>query len=295
MLHLLRDVTAEDIPVTIGTEHPATGGGEASIVAAPFQAGETALGAIGVVGPAMDYISVMASVRAVARAVRAGDRARHGADPTCTPRDVGIHRDASQEDIRRAYRLAREYHPDVSRRTTPRTDSRSIAAACEILGSAEAPAVRPVRPVGRPDGLPFGDVADIFEAFFGSGFGRCTATARRSRVQRGEDVFASVSLRFEDAAFGAHRDVEIERLQTCDRCAGSARARHHADALPRLRRRGSGAGRPSSIFGTVAGAPVRGLRGDEEIRDAVRTRAGVEDGSATHTVPVDIPAVSQTG
>ena len=63
--------------------------------------------------------------------------------------------------------------------------------------------------------FPFGDVADIFEAFFGGGgFGRRTATARRSRVQRGEDVFASVSLRFEDAAFGAHRDVEIERLQT---------------------------------------------------------------------------------
>ena len=37
-------------------------------MAAPFRAGETALGAIGVVGPtAMDYVSVMASVRAVAR------------------------------------------------------------------------------------------------------------------------------------------------------------------------------------------------------------------------------------
>ncbi len=68
MLHLLRDVTAEEVSVTIGTEHPATGEWEASIVAAPFRAGETALGAIGVVGPtAMDYVSVMASVRAVAR------------------------------------------------------------------------------------------------------------------------------------------------------------------------------------------------------------------------------------
>ena len=47
---------------------PGDGWVEASIVAAPFRAGETALGAIGVVGPtAMDYVSVMASVRAVAR------------------------------------------------------------------------------------------------------------------------------------------------------------------------------------------------------------------------------------
>jgi heat-inducible transcriptional repressor len=68
MLHLLRDVTADDVSVTIGAEHPATGGWEASVVSAPFRAGETALGTIGVVGPtAMDYLSVMASVRAVAR------------------------------------------------------------------------------------------------------------------------------------------------------------------------------------------------------------------------------------
>jgi heat-inducible transcriptional repressor len=68
MLHLLRDVTAEDVSVTIGAEHPTTGDWEASIVSAPFRAGDTALGTVGVVGPtAMDYLTVMASVRAVAR------------------------------------------------------------------------------------------------------------------------------------------------------------------------------------------------------------------------------------
>jgi heat-inducible transcriptional repressor len=68
MLHLLRDVTTEDISVTIGAEHPATGDWEASIVSAPFRVGDAALGTIGVVGPtAMDYLTVMASVRAVAR------------------------------------------------------------------------------------------------------------------------------------------------------------------------------------------------------------------------------------
>jgi heat-inducible transcriptional repressor len=68
MLHLLRDVTAEDVSVTIGAEHPATGEWEASVVSAPFRAGDSSLGTIGVVGPtAMDYVSVMASVRAVAK------------------------------------------------------------------------------------------------------------------------------------------------------------------------------------------------------------------------------------
>jgi heat-inducible transcriptional repressor len=68
MLELLRDVTTEDMNVTIGAEHPHTGEWEASIVSAPFHAGLTALGTVGVVGPtAMDYVNVMASVRDVAR------------------------------------------------------------------------------------------------------------------------------------------------------------------------------------------------------------------------------------
>jgi heat-inducible transcriptional repressor len=68
MVELLRDVTTEDVNVTIGTEHPHTGEWEASIVSAPFRSGNSAVGTVGVVGPtAMDYVSVMASVRAVAR------------------------------------------------------------------------------------------------------------------------------------------------------------------------------------------------------------------------------------
>jgi heat-inducible transcriptional repressor len=70
MLQVLHDVTAdrEDVWVTIGGEHPTTGEWEASIVTAPFTAGEATVGTIGVVGPTrMDYLSAMASVRAVAK------------------------------------------------------------------------------------------------------------------------------------------------------------------------------------------------------------------------------------
>jgi heat-inducible transcriptional repressor len=70
LLRVLRDVTAdiEDVSVTIGTEHPSTGEWDASIITAPFRAGDATIGAIGVVGPTrMDYLSAMASVRAVAK------------------------------------------------------------------------------------------------------------------------------------------------------------------------------------------------------------------------------------
>jgi heat-inducible transcriptional repressor len=69
MLRVLHDVApAEDVRVTIGDEHPTTGEWGASIVAAPFKAGDATVGTIGVVGPTrMDYLSAMTAVRAVAR------------------------------------------------------------------------------------------------------------------------------------------------------------------------------------------------------------------------------------
>jgi heat-inducible transcriptional repressor len=68
MIRVLHDVsTAEDVQVTIGAEHPSTGEWEASIVTAPFKAGDSTVGTIGIVGPTrMDYLSAMASVQAVA-------------------------------------------------------------------------------------------------------------------------------------------------------------------------------------------------------------------------------------
>ena len=68
MLHVLQDIApADDVRVTIGDEHPTTGEWGASIVAAPFKAGEATVGTIGIVGPTrMDYLSAMTAVRAVA-------------------------------------------------------------------------------------------------------------------------------------------------------------------------------------------------------------------------------------
>ena len=69
IMHVLQDVSASGaLAVTIGTEHPTTGEWDASLVTAPFKAGDATIGTIGVVGPTrMDYLSAMASVRAVAR------------------------------------------------------------------------------------------------------------------------------------------------------------------------------------------------------------------------------------
>jgi heat-inducible transcriptional repressor len=71
MLEVLKDVRVDDeqgVSVTIGGEHPATGEWEASLVTAPFKVGDDTVGTIGLVGPTrMDYVTAMASVRAVAK------------------------------------------------------------------------------------------------------------------------------------------------------------------------------------------------------------------------------------
>ncbi|HEU4356690.1 MAG TPA: molecular chaperone DnaJ [Actinomycetota bacterium] len=209
---------------------------------------------------------------------------------------LGVPRDASQEDIKRAYRrLAREYHPDVSQSQDAEDRFKEIAAAYEILSDPQKRQQydRYGQAGGQVD-FPFGDVADIFEAFFGGGgFGRRTATAPRSRMQRGEDAFASISLTFEEAAFGAHRDVEVDRLQTCDRCAGSGA---EPGTTPTRCRTCGGAGQVQdvrrSIFGTVMTAhpcAVCGGTGEEVLTRCERCR-GSGRVAATQTVPVDLPA-----
>jgi len=70
MLHVLQEVSSAggELAVTIGGEHPSTGEWETSIITAPFKTGDTTIGTIGVMGPTrMDYLSAMASVRAVAK------------------------------------------------------------------------------------------------------------------------------------------------------------------------------------------------------------------------------------
>ena len=208
---------------------------------------------------------------------------------------LGVSHDASQEDIKKAYRrLAREHHPDVSQSHDAEDRFKEIAAAYEILSDPQKrEQYDRYGQAGGPMEFPFGDVADIFEAFFGAGgFGRRTTT-QRSKVQRGQDIFTSVSLTFEEAAFGAHRDLELERLETCDRCEGSG---SEPGTSPTRCRTCGGTGQVQdvrrSIFGTVMTAhPCAACRGTgQEILSRCERCRGAGRVSAVHTVPVEVPA-----
>jgi molecular chaperone DnaJ len=207
---------------------------------------------------------------------------------------LGVARDASTDDIKKAYRrLAREFHPDVNDDPEAEQRFKEVAGAYEILSDPDKRARYDAFGHGGPMGMPFGDISDLFEAFFGTGtFGRRRG-GRRDRAQHGEDLFVDLALGFKEAAFGVHREVELDRMQTCDLCHGSGA---EPGTSPQRCHTCSGSGQVQdvrrSIFGTVMTAHPCGTcqgTGQEIVSPCDRCR-GRSRVAAHATVPVDVPA-----
>jgi molecular chaperone DnaJ len=167
---------------------------------------------------------------------------------------LGVGREASDEEIKRAYRrLARELHPDVNRDVGAEQRFKEVTAAYEVLSD---PAKRRQYDLfgssGEAPEVLFQDLGDIFDVFFGGGFGRRRAGPRRTRVQRGRDSFAAIHLSFREAAFGTEREVPVQTLETCQRCGGTGA---EPGTAPSRCSRCGGTGEiqdvQRSIFGTV--------------------------------------------
>ncbi|MBE6927442.1 MAG: molecular chaperone DnaJ [Ruminococcaceae bacterium] len=148
---------------------------------------------------------------------------------------LGIAKDASEADIKRAYRrMAAKYHPDVNQEPDAEERFKEINEANEVLSDADKRArydqfgFAGVDPNfnsgagGNPFGGfgDFGDLGDIFGSFFGGGRSRRNPNA----PQRGEDVGARIEITFEEAAFGTKKEVSASRIENCDRCNGSGAA-----------------------------------------------------------------------
>lgn len=154
---------------------------------------------------------------------------------------LGIDRTASEDDVRKAYRkLARKYHPDVSKEPDAEKRMRDINEANDVLRNKEKRAAydaladrvaRGGHPQGDfqppPDwdtGFEFhrgpnqgpADHAD-FSEFFSSLFGEAErrGAARRNYRARGEDHHAAIEIALEDALNGAEREITL-RAQELD-------------------------------------------------------------------------------
>ena len=138
---------------------------------------------------------------------------------------LGVSRDASSDELKRAFRkLAMDLHPDRNP-NNPEAEARFKAAAeaYQVLSDPDRrrsydlfghTAVGPDAGFGGFEGFGF---ADIFDAFFGSGFGSRT----QSRTVRGTDLRYDLTINFEEAFHGAQRDIEVPRMASCERCRGN--------------------------------------------------------------------------
>jgi len=79
----------------------------------------------------------------------------------------------------------------------------------------------------------FADFSDILGDFFGLG-DLLGGGRRRSRAQRGEDIRYDLELGFEEAVFGMSAEIQMPRMELCDRCHGVVGARHLAGRVPHV-------------------------------------------------------------
>ena len=140
---------------------------------------------------------------------------------------LGVNRNASAEEIKKCYRaLALKYHPD--RNPGNREAEDRFKEAAEAYEALRDPEKRQIYDQYGHEGLQgtgfrgfrgfddiFSSFSDIFEGFFGGGF------RSRTRARQGAGLEYELKIGFLEAAFGHDTEIEVPRLEPCDRCNGS--------------------------------------------------------------------------
>ena len=139
---------------------------------------------------------------------------------------LGVPRDASEEAIKRAFRrLALEFHPDRNKGDGASEKFKEINEAYQVLTDTKK---RTTYDRFGHAGLGqngaqgfegfenFGGFGDIFDTFFGG-----AGTRSRTAAARGADLQHSMTITFEEAAFGVERQFDLRRTEICGRCKGT--------------------------------------------------------------------------
>lgn len=211
---------------------------------------------------------------------------------------LGVSRDASNDEIKRAYRkIARELHPDVNPDPAVQDKFKEVTAAYEVLSDTQKRQQYDMggSSFGGFGGQGFGGFSDIMDAFFGGGGSR----GPRPRMRQGQDALIRVEVDLHEACFGTEKEIAIESAVVCPQCLGQGSADGSAPVICEIcKGRGETqhvqrsflgqvmTSRPCSAcggYGSVVKEPCRECAGDGRVRSRqnieVKIPAGVETGN----------------
>lgn len=220
---------------------------------------------------------------------------------------LGVSKDASQDEIKRAYRkMSKKYHPDINKEPGAEEKYKEVQEAYETLSEDQK---RAAYDQYGPDGANgfggqggfggfdggagFGGFEDIFSSFFGGG-----ATRNPNAPRQGDDLQYRVNLSFEEAIFGAEKEVHYNREATCKTCSGSGAK---PGTSPVTCGRCHGQGVINVDTQTPLGMMRRQVTCDvchgtgQEIKEPCQTCHGTGHEKQSHKVSVKIPAGVETG
>ena len=218
---------------------------------------------------------------------------------------LGVDKNASADEIKSAYRsLAKKYHPDMNKEPGAEAKFKEINEAYECLGDEKKKANYDQfgsadGPQGFGDGSGgFGDFfggggggfSDIFGDIFGGMFGGNRGAQQNSR---GEDINLSMSILFEEAAFGVKKTIKFQKIEECSACRGTG-AKGGSDFKTCTACGGKGRVRyvQNTIFGqSVTEGACKTCNGTGKIiKEKCENCNGKGFEKATKTLDVEVPA-----
>lgn len=150
---------------------------------------------------------------------------------------LGLQKGASEDEIKKAFRkMAMKYHPDRNPGDKEAEEKfKEVNEAYSILsdpdkknkydrfGHAGVDPNAGFGGAGGFNGAGFDDIFDIFGNMFGGGFGGGGAS-RRNGPAKGRDLQKAITIDFEEAAFGAKKEISITKYVKCSTCNGEGNA-----------------------------------------------------------------------
>lgn len=175
---------------------------------------------------------------------------------------LGVSKTATDAEIKSAFRkLAKKYHPDVSKEENAAEKFKEVQEAYAVLSDPDKR--KKYDQFGHSafqnngggaggfqgfDGFDFGDMGDIFDDILG-GFG-FSSNSRRSAngPRKGNDVLYRMTISFDEAVYGCEKDIDLDTVDNCPNCHGEGG--FNSKTCPECRGSGTISSEQRTMFGS---------------------------------------------